>query len=419
MAGRLLSITLEVPYRGITDAGGEFVRRHYHVLSEMAEVSVLARDTTQNRQAVTKVDPANLDVSFAQSDWRSLPVLRPFRALRNLVMGFALGSEFSAPLKRRLRNLQLSDVEVVEFQWTEAAQWAKDVRRAAPQAALLLVAHDIVSQRRLRAHERARGMLPRLYTALRLRATERTEARILRAVDCVVVFSEKDAELAHRMSPTARVKVVPPWLTDDGAAEDGRLSKVKRADPDHPVVLFTGAMGRPENDDAATWLVSTIWPTVLASVPGAKLVIAGSRPSERLLEAAANEPSIDVTGFVEDLDGMYRTADVFVSPLRLGAGVKFKTISAMIAGLPVVSTSVGAEGVGKDEDYVRIADDPESLAAGIVEACSDLPTWHARARQVSERMRTLNGREAYVAAIRDAIQIAASARSTRDQLAQP
>ncbi len=400
MTRNVLSITLEVPFEGITDAGGEFVRRHYHVLGDTGELRVLARDTPENRHALERVDPPGLPVFLLESDWRSARVLRPARALRNLLAGFALGAEFAGPLMANLRRMDLSDVDIIEFQWTEGAQWAKGVRRLAPRARLILVAHDVVSQRRARAHEHARGIWQRAYTSIRTRTTRRSERRVFESVDTVIVFSEKDAELVRSIAPGASVAAIATWLTPQ--AEEVEAKGFVPATRDRgvdPVVLFTGAMARTENDDAAVWLTTEIWPLVREQVPNAKLVIAGARPTARLQALAAMDESVEVTGFVEDMEAMYRLADVFISPLRLGAGVKFKTISAMLAGLPVVSTTAGAEGIGTAEDYVVVTDSARELANGVADACSNIPLWSARAQELQKRVYEVNGRQAYQQAI--------------------
>nr|WP_236555595.1 glycosyltransferase family 4 protein [Plantibacter sp. T3] len=137
-------------------------------------------------------------------------------------------------------------------------------------------------------------------------------------------------------------------------------------------VLLTAAFARPENDEAAAWLLRSVWPLVLDQLPQARLVLAGAGPSDSLRELAKDN-MVEVTGYVEDLHDYYRTADLFVVPLKRGAGVKFKTITAMLWAIPVVSTPAGAEGIGERGNYVDVTSDPATFAEAIVSALQERP----------------------------------------------
>jgi glycosyltransferase involved in cell wall biosynthesis len=138
-----------------------------------------------------------------------------------------------------------------------------------------------------------------------------------------------------------------------------------------PEVLFVGALWRSENEDAALWLLREIWPRVQARVPGARLTIAGADPTEALRRAADRAEGVEVTGRVESLAPYYLRASVAVAPMRFGAGVKLKAVTAMLWGVPVVATSVGAEGVGGPEVFVAVEDDAAALATAITRALTD------------------------------------------------
>ncbi|OOB91894.1 hypothetical protein B0T42_03055 [Rathayibacter sp. VKM Ac-2630] len=165
-----------------------------------------------------------------------------------------------------------------------------------------------------------------------------------------------------------------------------------------PTALFTGAMSRAENDDAAQWLVKHIWPSVRASLPHARLVVAGAGPSATLRQLVSNDESIEITGFVEDLDVYYANADAFVVPLRFGAGVKFKTIAAQLAGLPIVSTRVGAEGVGGE--FAGITDDASEFARTLTEVLRDPDSWRERSRETQIAAHARFGLHAYTESVR-------------------
>jgi glycosyltransferase involved in cell wall biosynthesis len=108
-------------------------------------------------------------------------------------------------------------------------------------------------------------------------------------------------------------------------------------------LLFWGAMSRKENSDAAIYFITNFWNHLKASFPLLKLYIVGSDPPSKLYELANKD--IIITGFVEDPSWYFEKIKLGIVPLSKGAGVKVKVLEMMSAGLPVVSTPVGAEGI--------------------------------------------------------------------------
>jgi glycosyltransferase involved in cell wall biosynthesis len=130
-----------------------------------------------------------------------------------------------------------------------------------------------------------------------------------------------------------------------------------------PVFLFTGVMDYKPNEDAVIWFVNKCWPSIVAEHPNAKFIIAGMNPSTDISKLA-NDKSIEVTGFVDDILPYYHQADIFVAPFRLARGVQNKVLQAFACELPVISTPMGAEGIlcqaGQD---VLIASTPDEFIA--------------------------------------------------------
>ncbi|WP_158971678.1 TIGR03087 family PEP-CTERM/XrtA system glycosyltransferase [Paraglaciecola sp. L3A3] len=125
-----------------------------------------------------------------------------------------------------------------------------------------------------------------------------------------------------------------------------------------PIFLFAGVMDYPPNIDAVTWFVSNIWQDILKAWPEAKFFIAGMNPTEKIQQLTKHK-GIEVTGFVEDIKPYFDQANIFVAPFRIARGVQNKILQAFACGLPVVATSMGAEGVRyhADED-ILLADTP-------------------------------------------------------------
>ncbi len=134
-------------------------------------------------------------------------------------------------------------------------------------------------------------------------------------------------------------------------------------------LLFVGGFAHAPNLDAVKWFVNEIYPLILAkkNIP---FYIVGSNPPEELFEMASKNPLIELKGFVSDneLSELYRQAKMAIVPLRYGAGIKGKVIEALYNGIPLVTTSVGAEGIEDIEKYAIIEDEKEKLADKILDA---------------------------------------------------
>jgi len=138
-----------------------------------------------------------------------------------------------------------------------------------------------------------------------------------------------------------------------------------------PKLVFGGSMDVSMNQDAVRWFVGSILPIIKQQVPDAKFWIVGRNPPAAI-RSLAERPGITVTGSVPDIREYYRQADVFVIPGRLGGGTKIKTLEAMAMGLPIVSTTVGAQGLEvRSGRHLYIADNPEVFAAYVVELLDD------------------------------------------------
>ena len=133
-------------------------------------------------------------------------------------------------------------------------------------------------------------------------------------------------------------------------------------DPDSKTILSVATMSWPPNEDAALYFCSQVYPLVKKRVPEARLILAGSSPTPAVRRLKA-DPSISVPGFVEDIHKLAGGAAVFIVPLRCGSGMRVKILNAMAMGLPVVSTSVGREGIEATHGRnILVADDPDTFA---------------------------------------------------------
>jgi glycosyltransferase involved in cell wall biosynthesis len=214
---------------------------------------------------------------------------------------------------------------------------------------------------------------PLLY--LRLPIMKRWENRAIRTSRATFVCSNRDREYLRRKFGHDRVVVIP------NAIDLPRL----KVPPNQQTLLFLGRLHFHANTIAADYMIQKIWPTVLASLPEARLLVAGASP-ESLASYGTNPKGVTFLGFVDDLEKLYEEVAVVCSPTLYGSGTRVKILEAAAYGKPVVSTTVGAEGIElKDGEEILLRDDPDSFA----QACIRLLTDTSLAAEMGQRARSV------------------------------
>ncbi len=226
---------------------------------------------------------------------------------------------------------------------------------------------EYVLQRRVFATDvrDPRRWIGALYSLIQWRRLVKFERGICLAADHVLAVSEADAGLLRRLVGGIRVTVVP-----NGIYVDSYQISAESAG-DGKTLVFTGKMDYRPNVDAALWMAEAILPKIQASEPNVRLFIVGQRPHPRL-DRLRGRGDVVITGWVEDIRPYLYRATVYVAPLRMGSGTRFKVLEAMAAGRAVVSTTLGAEGIGAtDGHHLVIADAEGDFADAVVNLMRD------------------------------------------------
>ena len=253
-----------------------------------------------------------------------------------------------------------------------------DLIKRTTGAPILYCTHDLHYLREMRPH-RLDGPVRAFEEVQRLRLME---LDIFAAVDHVMTPSREEAEIIATEAPEARVTVVPRYLFGQAAVSDAQPNLVGRSG-----LIFVGGFDHTPDVDAARWLVLEIMPLVWIRRPEARVMIVGNAPPPEVGELAG--PRVDVTGFVPTLDPYYGQARVSVSPLRHGAGVKGKIVGALQAGVPVVTTGCGNEGIQLRQGIeALIGETPGEIADAIVTLLEDDGLCHRLAVAGVEVVRT-------------------------------
>ena len=196
------------------------------------------------------------------------------------------------------------------------------------------------------------------------------ERSIWRVVDVVLYLSEDEAAVVRELEPGVEARVLTPYAFD--------AFQARPAPPPGHGLLFIGGFAHSPNEDAVVWFVTDILPIIRQSIPNARLKVVGSAAphSIRALPLGA----VELVGQIsdEELATAYDTARVIVAPLRFGAGVKGKVVEALAKGVPLVTSTVGAQGIPGLATFVPVHDDPRAIAAAIVTLLHDDRAWIAQ-----------------------------------------
>ena len=337
----VLVVDRHVPERD-RDAGGRSVFTYLRLLSELGlRVTLLPADGV-----------------------RRVPYTAELEALGVEVLG---GAGFDAAGWLRRFGPYLTAVWLHRPEVATILQAA--VREHAPQATLVYVPHDLHHLREQRRFATT-GDAGALEAAAVLEAEER---RALAGADAVHVFSGHEEALLRDAAAGAPVRWIPLFALDDELPAPTPFA-------DRAGLLFVGGFDHEPNRDAVVWFLDEVLPLLADEVADATLTVVGARPPRAIRTRA--DDRVVVTGPVpeEDLRALYARARVVIAPLRFGAGLKGKVVEAMAAGVPVVTTPVGAEGLPGADPPLVVAGSAEELAARLTELYTDEPRWERLAR---------------------------------------
>ncbi|MBE7209725.1 MAG: glycosyltransferase [Gluconacetobacter diazotrophicus] len=215
-------------------------------------------------------------------------------------------------------------------------------------------------------HERLLGRKPAASSRLRRRLHElkKQELALLRQFDAVTTLSEVDARLLR-----SELALTPVYCSPFGIKDPVRPAG-QGHDAFDGTILYVGSEHHHPNMDAVNWFLDEVWDEVAAADPHLRFCLVGQW-EKRTQERFARHPRVTCLGYVPDLESLLRTS-ILVVPLRIGSGVRTKILQAMMEGAPVVSTTVGSEGIPvQDGREIILRDDPKGFAQAVLMLAGD------------------------------------------------
>ncbi len=365
------------------------------VLSSNARVTLLA--FTESDEPLPNIENPYERVITVKRD----PGYSPANLIRGALgrTPISLLNYTTAAMKQALAHL-LSEqrFDVVQMESIHLMGYLPIIRSAASRPLAVCDWHNIESELMRRYSEREPSFGRRTYarnTARQLRALEQQATRDFHAH---VVVSERDRDQILQLDAASFVSVIENGV-DSAYYADEEIDKAysaqrsqsadSTAKANQPVrvirIVFVGSMDYHANIHAVVDFARDVWPVIHTRHPGLVFTIVGRNPSAEVRELSAH-PGIEVTDTVDDVRPYYREAVASIVPLKVGGGSRLKILESMAAGIPVVSTTLGAEGLEvRHGTEIVIADTNEQLASAI----SDLLASDELQKRLSQAGRAL------------------------------
>lgn len=231
---------------------------------------------------------------------------------------------------------------------------------------IIYYTHDLHFVREKRSYE-LHGNEWNLKESIRL---ERVEKNIFNAVDIILTPSESEKYIIKSMTNKGKVLTIPPYIYSSSQM----MARVRDFES-RKNIMFLGGFAHQPNVDAVEWFLNDIFPLIRERLPSVEFNIVGSGANEYFKNIEIN--GVNLIGYVENLTDVFQDTKVFVAPLRYGAGVKGKIVSSLLYGVPVVTTSVGNEGIELvNGEQIYVADSAEGIADYVVKLYTESDVWN-------------------------------------------
>ena len=290
---------------------------------------------------------------------------------------FPLPTNFSGEILRVVRDqIASGKVAVLHLNHLDAAQYVHWLTKANCRPKFVFDTHNVLTTLYGRLVKSEARWIHKAYCWMQWRKMEPYEKSVMDETDCVIVCSEVERRLLSEWG--IRNCLVVPNGVDIASFEPGVAPRDVLERP--PNVVFVGAMDYLPNADGVRWFLDSVDTDLRRRFPSYKLTVVGKNPPPDLL-SMSQAGRIEFTGRVDDVRPYLRSADIFVVPLKIGGGTRLKILEALAMELPVVATSVGAEGLElTDRTHLRIVESGTEMAL----ALQELWDQHGLAREMAK-----------------------------------
>lgn len=352
-----------------THGGGVFMYQTIRELTRLCELHLLiSLDLAEQRDAHRELDAICASTEYVvrlEGRQKAFGSMEPHavREFRN--------RDFAWLIHRQIFTRQ---IDVLQLEYTPLGQYNGRFHRLAS----ILFEHDVYFQSIARRLPYMTNAIEKLQARWEYLRALRFELRLLPHLDRVQVCTPDGAAYLLSFLPGLKGRI-----DDDNRAGIDTARYACRTTGREPfTLLFLGSFRHPPNQEALNWFLAEVFQKVRVAEPRVKLIVIGSDPPPR--HSLPEDDAIELVGFVEDVREALSRYSIFICPILSGSGIRVKLLEAFAAGIPVVSTRIGAEGLANhDGEICALADDPESFARAILTLLADPD----KAAQMAERAR--------------------------------
>jgi glycosyltransferase involved in cell wall biosynthesis len=355
----LLFITPYLPDENAGAAGSQLMWRTISGLAKKHRILLVSYiNPGDNPTVLTKLGVTVFPIPFARfyGPLGKAPLKLLMKRLFTLLQSFLylrpyeLQKYRSRSMTRLVKDLlKRESIDLIQCEYNlSALNLPKEVR-----IHRILVEHDVSMKPYRRFTMSSRSIFTRLNGFMQSWLWELAEPRLCNNFNTIVTLTPEDRTYLQQHGVDVPIEVIPPPVN----VHD--VTTIKKSD----TICFVGSFNREANQEALEEILDTVWPEIQRVQPGCQLRIAGKHLTGKYLSQIEHDPRVEYDGFVEDIDGYIAECSVFLAPIRLGGGLKMKITHALACGTPVVTTSVGAEGISlTNQEGLFIEDDSLMMA---------------------------------------------------------
>lgn len=266
----------------------------------------------------------------------------------------------SSSFQRKLD--QLLEKENFDIILTEFASMG--VFNLKTDAITILDAHNVEYDNFRRMSKLKWSFLRKKFYQAEYKKVKAEEIEIFNRYDAVFATSERDKDIIESHARETKHYVIPNGVDTNFFRKNENVKKGQFN------IVFTGAMGYLPNQDGIMFFLDEIFPLIKQGVPEAKIYVVGSNPPAMLQKYASDD--VIITGFVDDVRPYIDKSSIYVVPLNMGSGTRLKVLEAMSMKIPIVSTSIGCEGIEIEEGKnILVRDEPKAFADAVIKLMND------------------------------------------------
>lgn len=272
---------------------------------------------------------------------------------------------YSQKMRKKIQSAQEKNrFDMVYVSSSPMAQYVHDIKN---DVFKLIAPYDSLSLWWDRAIKVINNKWYKLYCVLERNSFKKYEKRFYSLYNACQVVAEDDMRAIKNVCPNLSIYVIP-----NGVDTDYFKPLEKEREQSRRSIVFTGMLDSfpDSNSDAVIFFIKEIFPRILEKIPDLKFFIVGGYPPPQVLRLSSK--NLIVTGYVKDIRPYIAEATVYISPLRIGTGIKNKVLEAMAMGKAIVATSIGCQGISvKNGEDIIISDNPEEMAGSIIHLLRD------------------------------------------------